>query len=153
MYFLSITNQSTGRERWWRSPLTPYRRVTPAATSDYIRQRPEGEWEPTYDFILEPREAMCFPTSWPHETRNVPPTTKDGDGRSAAVGRQAGRAAVRTDVKAVARAMAMGVRFRFPCSGGIRALSNSFGILRLITETVYHKSSDPSILVSESAFA
>lgn len=85
--------QLSGRKRWRLSPLPPYRRAMPAATNDYISQRPEGEWEPTYDFVLEPGEAVFFPTSWLHETRNVPLTTKDGDVESAAAGRQAGRAA------------------------------------------------------------
>ncbi len=76
--------QLSGRKRWRLSPLPPYRRAMPATASDYISQRPEGAWEPTYDFVLEPGEAVFFPTSWLHETRNLPPTTTGGDGESAA---------------------------------------------------------------------
>lgn len=30
-------------------------------------------WAPTYDFILEPGEAIFFPPSWMHETENLAP--------------------------------------------------------------------------------
>lgn len=76
--------QLSGRKRWRLSPLPPYRRAMPASASDYIDTRPEGAWQPTYDFVLEPGEAVFFPTSWLHETRNLPPTTAGSNGRAAA---------------------------------------------------------------------
>ena len=85
--------QLSGRKRWRLSPLPPYRRAMPASASDYIDTRPEGAWQPTYDFILEPGEAVFFPTSWLHETRNLPPTTGGGNQESAAESRQTGRTA------------------------------------------------------------
>lgn len=93
--------QLSGRKRWRLSPLPPYRRAMRTEANNYIDKRPEGAWEPTYDFILEPGEAVFFPTSWMHETRNVAPTTAAGHEEPAA-GRyhqsgSAAAAAVRRD--------------------------------------------------------
>ena len=73
--------QLSGRKRWRLSPLPPYKAaVGRTDTSIYVEQRPEGEWEPTYDFVLNAGEAVFFPTSWMHETRNQHPEPGGGSG-------------------------------------------------------------------------
>ena len=63
--------QLSGRKRWRLSPLPPYRRAMRTQANLYIEGRQEGGWEPTYDFVLEPGEAVFFPTTWMHETRTL----------------------------------------------------------------------------------
>ena len=68
--------------------------------SAYMHARPEGAWQPTYDFVLgcaacssarrsrgaadcggrRPGEAVFFPTSWLHETRNLNGTDSSSSG-------------------------------------------------------------------------
>ena len=83
--------QLSGRKRWRLSPLPPYKAAMgQTEASGYIEQRPEGKWKPTYDFVLKAGEAVFFPTSWMHETRNLDPEPGDGSGGGGGGGGGAG---------------------------------------------------------------
>jgi len=63
--------QLSGTKQWRLSPLPPYERAVQRPSKQ--NQGPGRKWLPTYTFTLQPGEAIFFPPSFMHETKN------DGD--------------------------------------------------------------------------
>ena len=64
--------QVSGRKLWRLSPEPPFGSAHRSAVNDYVQKRPGGAWQPSFEFVLEAGEALFFPTSWMHETKNTP---------------------------------------------------------------------------------